>query len=164
MAAAADGERTNTNDDHVESGAAPSDAPAPGDEVVLTMPASPELLRVARLAAAGLAGRMGFSFDAVEDVKIAVDELCFALIGGHGRDGVLTLTIRLGADSLEIEGVGRFDGPGEHDAGRGAAVAASPTAGDLSELSALILGAVVDEHELSIDGDGSRFRLLKRRG
>ncbi|MBA2438406.1 MAG: anti-sigma B factor RsbW, partial [Acidimicrobiia bacterium] len=58
-----------------------------GEQVRLVMPATPELLRVARLTAAGLASRLGFSFDEVEDVKIAVDELCFALVGTKGREG-----------------------------------------------------------------------------
>jgi anti-sigma regulatory factor (Ser/Thr protein kinase) len=120
-----------------------------GDEVSLTMPATPQLLRVARLTAAGLAGRLGFSFDEIEDVKIAVDELCFALVGSGGRDGTLTLTYRLDPASLVIEGEGRFDDE-RHDP--------AP-----SELSAQILGAVVDESELSLDGGVSRFRLLKRR-
>ena len=72
-----------------------------GEEVRLTMPATPHLLRVARLTAAGLAGRLGFSFDEIEDVKIAVDELCFAVVGSKGRDGSLTLTYRLGDHELE---------------------------------------------------------------
>ncbi len=128
-------------------------APPSRDEVRLTMPASPDLLRVARLAAAGLAGQMGLSFDQVEDVKIAVDELCFALVRGHKAGGTLTLTFRLG-DDLEIEGVGNFNG---------LAPSPTPPEPELSELSALILGAVVDEHDLSITDGQPRFRLLKRR-
>ena len=119
-----------------------------GEEVRLTMPAVPQLLRVARLTAAGLAGRLGFNFDEIEDVKIAVDELCFALVGTKGRDGELTVTYRLLPDALEIEGSGHFgDAP-------------SPVP---SELSAQILAAVVDEHELTRDGDELRFRLRKQR-
>ncbi len=112
------------------------------------MPATPALLRVARLTAAGLAGRLGFSFDEIEDVKIAVDELCFALVGTRGHDGSLTLTYQLLPDALAIEGVGDGNGIGD------------PTP---SELSAQILAAVVDEHELVSDGTNVRFRLLKRR-
>jgi serine/threonine-protein kinase RsbW len=130
---------------------------APGDEVRLTMPATPDLLRVARLAAAGLAGQMGLSVDEIEDVRIAVDELCFALVRGHGHDGTLTLTFRLGDDRLTIEGAGDFDPAAAAPA---ADLAAGP---DLSELSALILGAVVDEHEITHDGVNPRFRLVKRR-
>jgi len=119
------------------------------EEVRLTMPAVPQLLRVARLTAAGLAGRLGFTFDEIEDVKIAVDELCFALVGTKGRDGDLTVTYRLLPDALEIEGRGAFGG-------------AQPDPAP-SELSAQILAAVVDEHELDRDGDELRFRLRKQR-
>jgi hypothetical protein len=122
-----------------------------GEEVRLTMPATPQLLRVARLTAAGLAGRLGFSFDEIEDVKIAVDELCFALVGSRGRTGSLTVTYRLGDHELAIEGEGVFsDGGGDG--------APAP-----SDLSSQILAAVVDDHELTRDGDTMRFRLLKRR-
>jgi serine/threonine-protein kinase RsbW len=120
-----------------------------GEEVRLTMPAIPQLLRVARLTAAGLAGRLGFTFDEIEDVKIAVDELCFALVGTKGREGELTVTYRLLPDALEIEGRGAFGGG-----------APSPVP---SELSSQILDAVVDEHELTRDGDELRFRLRKQR-
>ena len=120
-----------------------------GEEVTLTMPARPELLRVARLTAAGLAGRLGFNFDEIEDVKIAVDELCFALVGTKGRDGDLTVVYRLHADAIEIEGRGSF--------GNG------PSQPVPSELSAQILAAVVDEHELTREGEELRFRLRKQR-
>ena len=112
------------------------------------MPAVPQLLRVARLTAAGLAGRLGFNFDEIEDVKIAVDELCFALVGTKGREGELTVTYRLLPDALEIEGSGHF------------ADATSPVP---SELSAQILAAVVDEHELTSEGGELRFWLRKQR-
>jgi anti-sigma regulatory factor (Ser/Thr protein kinase) len=121
-----------------------------GEEVRLTMPATPQLLRVARLTAAALASRLGFSFDEIEDVKIAVDELCFALVGSRGRDGTLTITYRLSDRQLEIAGEGEFALDGEQ----------SPAP---SDLSSQILAAVVDEHELTREGDAMRFRLVKRR-
>ncbi len=125
------------------------DADGEGEQVRLTMPATPQLLRVARLTAAGLASRLGFSFDQVEDVKIAVDELCFALVGTKGRDGSLTLVYRLQADRLIIEGTGDF-ADGE----------ARPAT---SELSTRILSAVVDEHGVDERDGAIRFRLVKRR-
>lgn len=120
-----------------------------GEQVRLVLPTTPHLLRVARLTAAGLAGRLGFSFDEIEDVKIAVDELCFALVGARGRPGSLALTYTLEVGALLIEGVATYEG----------------TPPDLAptELSSQILAAVVDEHELSADGDRRRFRLVKRR-
>ena len=122
-----------------------------GEEVRLTMPATPQLLRVARLTAAALASRLGFSFDEIEDVKIAVDELCFALVGSRGREGSLTITYRMGDRQLEISGEGDF-------AIEGLDPGPAP-----SELSEQILAAVVDEHVLTRDGNAMRFRLVKRR-
>ena len=121
-----------------------------GEEIRLRMPAAPQLLRVARLTAAGLAGRLGFSFDEIEDVKIAVDELCFALVGSKGRDGTLMLTYVLHDQALEIRGEGAFAGTDD--------APPAPT-----EWSAQILAAVVDEHELGGEGASMHFRLLKRR-
>lgn len=120
-----------------------------GEQVRLTLPTSPLLLRVARLTAAGLAGRLGFSFDEIEDVKIAVDELCFALVGSRGRPGTLALVYTLDSGSLVIEGNATYEGRTPELA---------PT-----ELSSQILAAVVDDHELISDGDRLRFRLVKRR-
>ncbi len=120
-----------------------------GEQVRLTLPTSPHLLRVARLTAAGLAGRLGFSFDEIEDVKIAVDELCFALVGSRGRPGSLAIVYTLDEGSLVIDGLATYEGnPPE----------LAPT-----ELSSQILDAVVDQHELMADGDRLRFRLLKHR-
>lgn len=120
-----------------------------GEQVRLTLPTTPHLLRVARLTAAGLAGRLGFSFDEIEDVKIAVDELCFALVGSRGRPGSLTLTYTLDVASLVIEGTATYEG--------------TPPELAPSELSSQILAAVVNDHELQADGDRLRFRLVKHR-
>jgi serine/threonine-protein kinase RsbW len=118
------------------------------DEVRLTMPADAGLLRVARLTAAGLANRVGFNIDEVEDVKIALDELCFSMVGDEGQAGTLDLRFVLEPGSLVIEGAGPADGNATRDH-------------DTKELSALILDAVVDEHEVSREGEEVRFRLVK---
>jgi serine/threonine-protein kinase RsbW len=44
--------------------------------VEMKIPASAEWVRVVRLATAGVAGRAGFSYDDVEDIKLAVAEAC----------------------------------------------------------------------------------------
>ena len=120
-----------------------------GEQVRLTMPATPQLLRVARLTAAGLASRLGFSLDEVEDLKIAVDELCYGIVGNKGGEGSLTLDYRLEGDGLIIEGTSDSPVPERHEA--------------TGELSELILSAVVDDYELHHDHGVVRFRLLKRR-
>jgi anti-sigma regulatory factor (Ser/Thr protein kinase) len=104
------------------------------DEVRLTVPAGPEYVRLARVTASGLASRMGFSYNDIEDLRLAVDELCHAVIGPAGRPGVLDLRFVVEDDGLCVEGAGHFD-PG------------GPPPG-LSELARQILAALVDEHDV----------------
>src|SRR3954468_9250424 len=83
------------------------------DEVKLAVPATAEFLRLARVTAAGLASRVGFTFDEVDDLRLDIDELCFALIGAHGRHGTVQLRYVVLDDGLEVVGTGHFvdDGP-----------------------------------------------------
>lgn len=118
-------------------------------EVRLEVPASPEFLRISRIMAAGVASRVGFTLDEVEDLRIAIDELCFSLVGPRRREGTITLRYRLDGDRLEVEGAGRFT----DDLGNDPVVSA---------LSEQILAAVVDECVLSTGADGPEFRLVKR--
>ncbi|MEP6696091.1 MAG: anti-sigma regulatory factor [Pseudonocardiales bacterium] len=50
------------------------------DLVVLTLPASSAYLSVLRTATAGLAARLDFTLDEIEDLRIAVDEACAMLL------------------------------------------------------------------------------------
>lgn len=121
------------------------------DEVRLTVPATTEFLRLARITATGLASRLGFTYDEVEDLRLAIDELCFALIGSKGRVGTVALRYAVASEGLEVVGTGLF----EDDTTSG------PT---LNEFSQQILGALVDEYGVQRDDDGRPcFRLVKRR-
>ena len=118
-------------------------------EVRLELPAAPEFLRISRIMAAGVASRVGFTLDEVEDLRIAIDEVCFSMVGPKGRAGTITLRYRLDADHLVVEGTGQFsDG-----------LSNEPV---VSALSNQILAAVVDECELSAGEEGPHFRLVKR--
>jgi len=118
-------------------------------EVRLELPAAPEFLRISRIMAAGVASRVGFTLDEVEDLRIAIDEVCFSMVGPKGRAGTITLRYRLDADNLVVEGTGQFsDG-----------LSNEPV---VSALSNQILAAVVDECELSAGEEGPHFRLVKR--
>jgi serine/threonine-protein kinase RsbW len=123
------------------------------DEVRLLIPAEPGFLRLARLTAAAVASRMGFTFDEVEDLRIAVDELCYFLLANHMRAGSITLVCTIGPEGLTVTGAGSW--PGE--AGN------STTPPLLPELSRRILESVVDEYECDGTSATPRFRLLKRR-
>jgi hypothetical protein len=120
------------------------------DTVSITIPASPEYLRVVRLIAAGLAARLGFTLDEIEDLKIGVDELAAYLTGPQGRDGRLAIAFLVGDSHIEIEGTGDFDlGPKART--------------DLSELSRMILETVVDSAALRDMDAAPCFKLVKRR-
>lgn len=119
--------------------------------VLLTIPGRPEYLRLARLAAADVGARAGLTFEDIEDLRIAVDELCFAVLDGLEQDGSpLHLRYGLQPEAVEVEGW--------CDAEPGAG-AIRPT-----ELARAIVAAVVDEHELTSAQGTRRFRLRKQLG
>lgn len=119
-----------------------------GDEVRLAIPAKPELLGLARLTAGGLASRLGFTYDQVEDLRLAIDEMCFALTGKSGRDGTLELHFLLNEASMTVLGQGHF---------------ASPGFLQRSPISEVLLNALVDEHSLTDGTGGPCFSLVKSR-
>ncbi len=118
------------------------------DEVRLAVPAKPEFLGLARVTAAGLASRLGFTFDQVEDLRLAIDEICFGMTGSKGRDGILEVHFFLSPEGLTVHGEGHFTAPGPVQ---------------LSELSEVILDALVDEHSISDGAGGPHFLLVKKR-
>jgi serine/threonine-protein kinase RsbW len=67
-----------------------------GDVIELTVPALTAYLGVVRTATAGLAARLGFTLDEIEDLRIAVDEACAMLLSlpGPRPIGEATLTCR----------------------------------------------------------------------
>jgi anti-sigma regulatory factor (Ser/Thr protein kinase) len=117
------------------------------DEVRLAVPAMPQYVRLVRLAIAALAGQLGFSFDAIEDLRIAVDELCYLLIGVDGQSGSITMRFCDEGGALVVVGEG--------------------TAGEdrpqFGELSAQILAATVDEHTVTHRDGHVTCRMVRRR-
>jgi serine/threonine-protein kinase RsbW len=76
-----------------------------GDVVELTVPAESVYLAVVRTATAGLAARLGYSLDEVEDLRIAVDEACVMLLGLPGPralDQTLTCRFAVLPEGLEV--------------------------------------------------------------
>ena len=118
------------------------------DEVRLAVPARPEFLGLVRVTAAGLASRLGFTFDQVEDLRLAIDEISFGMTGSKGRDGILEVTFFLSPEGLAVRGEGHFS---------------TPARVQLSELSEVILNALVDEHSMSDGTAGPSFLLVKKR-
>jgi hypothetical protein len=59
------------------------------DELRLVVPATAEFFRLARVIAARLASKLGDTFDQVEDLQLAIDQLYSGLTGPYGRPGRL---------------------------------------------------------------------------
>jgi serine/threonine-protein kinase RsbW len=120
------------------------------DTVTIRIPASPAYVHVVRLVAAGLASRLQFTIDDIEDLKIAVDEVCAYLTGAQGREGDLDVRFTVTDDRIEIAGTGIL-APGQK------------TRTDLTEFSRMILDTVVDSATLDSANGRPAFNLVKSR-
>ena len=72
------------------------------DRVRVCMPAEGAYLSVLRTATAGLAARLDFTLDEIEDLRIAVDEACAMLLSQAIPRTNLECDFDLGADSMTI--------------------------------------------------------------
>ena len=116
--------------------------------VTLMVAATNDHISYARLTATALAGKIGFDYDAIEDVRIAVSELCSNVISCAITGAELTLSLR--GDSEGITVTGR--------------VPVSESAPPLNpdELSEQVLDAVVDSHGYSVDGSQVQFTMFRK--
>jgi len=108
------------------------------------MPADPSFLRLARLAAADAGTRAGFTVEDVEDLRLAIDELCGPLM--TGSKGTISLTFLAVEGRVDIEG-------------RGPAPLEEPAYADIGDA---IITAVVDQHEIESRDGTQSFRAMKR--
>jgi len=127
--------------------------PTVGGIVELTIPVESDLLVLARLAVSTVAARSEFDIEEIDDLRLAVDELCLSVLDRR-RSGRLHLRIEGLPDQIEV--LCRYDGD-DLVPGRDA------TDDSTSELSARILDALVDEHGPIVREGWRGARLCKRR-
>src|SRR2546430_9365237 len=72
------------------------------DHVTVCMPAEGAYLSVLRTATAGLAARLDFTLDEIEDLRIAVDEACAMLLAQAIPGTSLECAFDLGAEEMTI--------------------------------------------------------------
>lgn len=84
----------------------------PSDIVVITLPADSAYLSVLRTATAGLAARLDFTIDEIEDLRIAVDEACAMLLPQAVPGADITCEFRL-EDASILVGVSVLTANGE---------------------------------------------------
>jgi serine/threonine-protein kinase RsbW len=75
---------------------------APQDQVTVRMPAEGAYLSVLRTATAGLAARLDFTLDEIEDLRIAVDEACAMLLSQAIPGSALECSFALGREEMTI--------------------------------------------------------------
>jgi len=72
------------------------------DTVVVTLPAAGAYLSVLRTATAGLAARLDFTLDDIEDLRIAVDEACALLLAEAVPGADLRCSFEITADAIRV--------------------------------------------------------------
>lgn len=112
--------------------------------MTVTFPAAPEYLRLARIATTDAASRAGLDFEEIDDVRIAISELCSLVSLDPTSSITLSFTIDQGMLTVGGESV------------TGAAAVEG------NELSDAIIGAVVDDHAVTTSDGVTRFRVTKR--
>jgi hypothetical protein len=115
----------------------------PAARVHMDLDPEGELVQLARLVATGVASSIGMGIDEAEDCRAAVDEMCSTLIERAAPGAVLSL-------DLVAE---RVDGIGPSISVTGRVAVAAPIQLDevRREISEMILDAVTDTHELTVD-------------
>jgi serine/threonine-protein kinase RsbW len=122
---------------------------ATDDVVVLAVPAAGAYLGVLRTATAGLAARLQFTLDEIEDLRIAVDEACAMLLPIATPDAELSCRFTVTDDALMVETSvpTTFSGP------------KLPA----ESFSWQVLSALADNVDAVVNGGQAAIRLTKRR-
>jgi len=105
---------------------------------------------VFRAVAASVAGRLDFPYDAVDDLRLAVDEACAQLLAVRGDSSKLEMAISESPDEVSVQVV-------LHDPG-----GAWPPEGLSRTLAWQVLTALADEAAFGMDGQGPMVSIVKR--
>ena len=115
-------------------------------ELRLQVPPSIEHLRTVRLVAADAANRAGFDCDQTDDLRIAVDEVCHAVL--KSTEAPITVGFSAEPGLVRVQGAAPREG------------ALRPL--HLPRISQLIVDAVADDVEIVDGSAGIRFTLVMR--
>jgi serine/threonine-protein kinase RsbW len=128
---------------------APDPSTTRNDVVVLVVPADGSYLAVLRTATAGLAARLQFTLDEIEDLRIAVDEACAILLSVAPTQTEVTSQFEVTDEALSINVSVPVTGRAILPSG--------------NSFSWQVLTALAGEVSAQADGDRAAIRLTKRR-
>ncbi|MEK3733459.1 MULTISPECIES: anti-sigma B factor RsbW [Paenibacillus] len=134
--------------------------------VTLSLPASAEYVDIVRLNLYGIASKMGFSYEEIEDMKVAVSEACNnSVLYAYGqKGGMVEVVFEVAGESLSIT----VRDEGESFDGVGTAGNRTLHDKDLNEVQVGGLGfylmeALMDEVNVTnVTGKGTVVTLIKR--
>ncbi len=146
-----------------------SDEPSDG-HIELSIPARGKLLQLVRMTAGVVAARMDLGLNDVDDLRLAVEELCLSLVGPTGdAPGRLVLRYEWDHDTLDIacslvpEGGPRPSGIRRRDRVDPESPVRTPFGDVRLDLSSQILDALVDDHgETDVDGHPGAWLRMRR--
>lgn len=131
--------------------------------IELKIPCRPEFVGVARLAILGVASRMKFSYDEVEDIRLAVGEACTTAVERAIKANRTDTDIAIRSDisdnklTVEVEDeAGPMPPPSE--------APESPEDLDEQNLGALLMELLVDEFKVEPTAEGTLVRMAKYSG
>lgn len=132
------------------------------DTVELVIPCRPEYVGVARLAVLGIASRMPFSYDEVEDVRLAVGEACTHAVERAGNTAAtIRITSVIGPKALVIEVKDDVQAGTAPNAPTEEAQLLEDAGVDQQGLGALLMEILVDEVVIESSSSGTTVRLTK---
>lgn len=115
-------------------------------DVELRIPADSAFLAVLRTATAGLAARLDFTLDDIEDLRIAVDEACAIVLPQAREDSDLTCAFDLEPNRLTVAVT---------------AECGAPQAPERDSFAWTVLAALTSEVQAEVQGDRLTIRLAR---
>ena len=129
------------------------------ETIKMEIPANPDYVSILRLTTSGIANKIGFSMDDIEDMKVAVSEACTNAIK-HSDDKNVSIIFTILENGLEIE---------IKDNGKGYDVKSIPTP-NLTQpkengLGLFIIKTLMDDVKVeSKDNEGTIIKMTKYLG
>lgn len=129
------------------------------EKIKMEISSNPEYVSIIRLTTSGIANKMGFALEDIEDLKVAISEACTNAIK-HSLDDVFTITYKMQENGLTIE---------IQDEGQGYDIKSinEPNIDNLQEsgMGLFIIESLMDDVTIeSQKGKGTNIRMTKYLG
>jgi len=137
--------------------------------VELSIPARPEALQLARLSAGFVAAKARLDYDEVQDLRLAIDELCLSLLRPDGANPRGRLLLSYSWDDIAVEITCTVTSEGDERLASATGRSVDAVAGHggtrlaAGAISRQILDALVDDHAVSLGASRSYGWLRKCR-